>query len=335
MSNIVEAKNKINDKGGAGFLNIPNKFDIGITMLRNQREKITNGGKYNERYQNTFAEKKGYPFSVRYKDINGRLRQTLLNSEGSSSDSSSVTSSGDKSKLTPSPISSPKFDKPVKLTTILNGSPTKYRNATQDLNKTSDVAQLTSFKLLSDKLSLEKNQINRAEQQPLDTINILEQAEIAISNIEANEIRKRNMEKFNQLCKNVRPEVKKGQKDVSQELREEPRKAVNIESLAPPLKSFNEVENFLKPGVSDMEAENTENFERRTKIRSSTGRNERQEKNSKSKPLSRAASDAQDHKIPDRTAVKPKPRNRIELYSKEVFFVVCTYELFVLLFLII
>lgn len=342
MSNIVEAKNKIN-KDSKGFLKFPNKFDTGITMLRKEREKITNGGKYNERYQDTFS-KQGHPLSVRYKDINGRLRQAL-NSEGSSSgssDSSSVTSSTEKSKLTPSPISSPKFDKPVKLTTILNGSPTKNRNATQDLNKTSNIGQLTSFRLVSEinrsPIRIQKGELiylptqreriyDEIEQQPLDTLESLQTAGNLISKIEADERRRRNIQKFNEICKNIKPEIKNDHKDASQELREEPRKkAINIESLAPPLKSFNEVENFLKPGVSDMEAENTENFERGTKIRSSTGYNERQEKNNKSnknKPLSRAASDAQDHKIPDRTVPKPKPRNRIYAVeprnTKEVF----------------
>lgn len=349
MSNIVEAKNEINDKGSSAsaFQKFANKFDIGITMLQNRRDKITNGGKYNERYQDTFAEKKGYPLSARYKDIYGRLRQ-VPNSEGSSSgssDSSSVASSSDKSKRNPSPVSSPKFDKPVKLSTIINGSPTKNRNATQDLNKTSNMAQLTSFRLVSEvkrpiknnkgelmyikphRLHDENDQVvNKIEQQPPDTMELLQNAGSIISKLEADEKRRRNIQKFNEICKNLKPDVKNEQKDVSQELREEPRKnAINIESLAPPLKSFNEVENFLKPGVSDMEAENTENFERGTKVRSSTGYNERQEKNksNKNKPLSRAASDAQDHKIPDRTAPKPKPRNRIYAVepriTKEVF----------------
>lgn len=333
---MIEINNRINGKDYKKKLQLKDKFDIGIKMLRNQREQITNAGKYNERYKNTFAEKKEYPLSARYKDLNCRINARFgLNSEGGSTDTESSSSAhSEHSRPTPSPVSSPKFEKPVKLTSILN-PPSKNSNATQDLNKTNNLSQLTSYKLVSDIKKVDsasespkiesicKNKedcINIYQIQPpkqtdhknIETMDALLQVENYISQMEAEETRKRNMQKFNELCKNLKPDGGKGQKDKSQE-------TINKkvpEHMMAPLKAFNEVENLLKPGVSDMEAENSQPFDRSNKIRSSTGAADRTEKVNKSKPLSRAASDAQEHKVPERV---PLPRPRYNKNSSQVF----------------
>lgn len=372
-SGIIEIKNNINKKENGEFdkstqsFKDSNRFDIGIKMLKNQREKITNAGKYNERYKNTFAypptDKKEFPLSMRYRDINGRLilKRNSLSNQGSSDNS--VDS--DHSKTDSTPNASPKFEKPVTLTSILNNSTDtkkvisgKNSNATQDLNKAGNVSQLTKFRLVSDIKkpntsnelgSTKSNKSSKKEQdiniysiqpvqtelpksvgvnlvfdapkdlqiKPIDTMDTLQNVQKYISQIEAEEARRKNMQKFNELCKNLKPDTKSEQKDKSQEIVNEKKPQ---EHILVPLKTSNEVENLLKPGVSDMDVEGTEPFERTDKKRSSVSGTEYNDKN-KGKPLSRASSDVQGHKIPDHV-VKAKlryNRNNSQVY---IFFFV-------------
>lgn len=337
-SSIIQIKNNINTEDNRDFDKSPisvgnsNKFDIGIKMLKNQRDKITNAGKYNERYKNTFAytptTKREYPLSARYRDINGKL---ILKGNSLSDQGSSDSSMGTSHPKTNSPNTSPKFEKPVALSSILNNADDtkkitseKNSNATQDLNKAGNVSQLTSYKQVNKnknetdiniysiqpmKTELIKpigvNSTYDAPKPPVDTLDTLLHVENYISQIEAQEVRRKNMQKFLELCQTLKSDSKLDKKDKSQDVLPE-KKAQ--EHILVPLKTSNEVENLLKPGVSDMEVEEKkESFERSNKIRSSMGGTEYNEKN-RNKPLSRAASDVQDHPIPNRPVVKPKPR---------------------------
>lgn len=245
-------------------------------------------------------QKKEFPHSARYRIVNGKVEA------GSTS-----------SRTNNSPTMPTKFEQPVKLTSILS-SPTDTRkavtsNATQDLNKAENLSQLISYKLVSDvkkqQPPTETNGVNVYSIQPpqtTDTLDTLSTIEKCITQMEAKAIQQKNIQKFLELCKSIKPDAKtdNNNKDKSQT-------SVVPPSVVPPnqpLKSFNEVENLLKPGVSDMEAEYTETtFDRSAKTRSSTSGAERAA--IKSKPLSRAVSDAQEHKpITERVATKPKPR---------------------------
>lgn len=383
-SGIIKRKNNINrsddnrdlDNSRISFRD-PDKFDIGIKMLKNQREKITNAGKYNERYKNTFAyaptDKKEFPLSARYRDINGRLilKRNSLSDQGSS-DSNSTGSMGTDRPKQNSPNTSPKFEKPIALSSILSNTTDakkitsgKNSNATQDLNKTGNLSQLTSYRLVSDikkpnapnesetpktdKIRKEDTNIysiqpvktelpksvgvhlvfdapKDLQAKPIETLDTLQHVQNYISQIEAEEVKRKNLEKFLAMCQKLKsdpksvPPVQKDKSDKSQEVLLE-KKAQ--EHILVPLKTSNEVENLLKPGVSDMKVEETESFDRSNKIRSSMGGAEYNEKN-RNKPLSRAASDVQADSVPNRVVAKPKPRynrNNSQVYYQVYLFV--------------
>lgn len=250
-----------------------------------------------------FGNRKEYPLSARYKNPTSSTSRPTNNS----------------------PTMPVKFDQPVKLTTILS-NPQTSGNATQDLNKAEDLSQLISYKLVSgvkkppapDKdPDVNIYAIQPKAEPATDTMDALSNVERCITQMEAKAIQQKNIQKFLELCKSIKPDAKADPKDASGDsLAQEPA------ALQPPLKSFNEVEDLLKPGVSDMEAEYAETFDRSSKTRSSAGGAERAERAAKvAKPLSRAASDAQEHKgVPERVA-KAKPRytrNASQVYTHGV-----------------
>lgn len=246
-------------------------------------------------------QKREFPLSARYRTSNGNA-------------SNNAETGSTSSKTNNSPTMPMKFEQPVKLTSILS-SPTDTRkavsgNATQDLNKAENLSQLISYKLVSDvkkpQPETKDNGVNIYSIQPpktTDTLDTLNTIEKCITQMEAKAIQQKNIQKFIEICKSIKPDSKTEAKEKSQN-----QLAPNVvPSNQPPLKSFNEVENLLKPGVSDMEAEYSETFDRTAKTRSSTSGAERAA--IKSKPLSRAASDAQEHKpITERVVTKAKPR---------------------------
>lgn len=247
-------------------------------------------------------QKREFPLSARYKTANGKV-------------DGNVEAGSTSSRMNNSPTMPVKFEQPVKLTSILS-SPTDTRkavtsNATQDLNKAENLAQLISYKLVSDikkpppAETKEGNGVNVYSIQPpktTDTLDTLSTIEKCITQMEAKAIQQKNIQKFLELCKSIKPDAKTDSKDKSQTSVVPP----SVPPNQPPLKSFNEVENLLKPGVSDMEAEYTETFDRAAKTRSSTSGAERAA--IKTKPLSRTVSDAQEHKPVTERVAKPKPR---------------------------
>lgn len=248
-------------------------------------------------------QKREFPLSARYRSANGKVN----NETGTTT--SRVTNN--------SPTMPVKFEQPVKLTSILSN------NATQDLNKAENMSQLVSYKLVSDVKKQQDGDVNIYSIQPpktteTDTLDTLQTVEKCISQMEAKAIQQKNIQKFLELCKSIKPDAKTDVKDKSQDLVQKP-------AIQPPLKSFNEVENLLKPGVSDMEAEYSETFDRASKTRNSTSGAERAERIVKSKPLSRAASDAQEHNkvvtVPEKVTSKPKPR-----YGRNVSQVICNFR---------
>lgn len=249
-------------------------------------------------------QKREFPLSARYRNINGKTSNNVDVEAGSTS-----------TRMNNSPTMPVKFEQPVKLTSILS-SPTDTRktvsgNATQDLNKADNLSQLTSYKLVSDvkkpqSETKDNDDVNVYSIQPpktTETLYTLSTIEKCINQMEAKAVQQKNIQKFLELCKSIKPDTKPDNKDKSQNSIV----PASVTSNQPPLKSFNEVENFLKPGVSDMEAEYTETFDRSAKTRNSTSGAERT--TIRSKPLSRAVSDAQEHKpITERVVAKPKPR---------------------------
>lgn len=107
-----------------------NPHDIGIKMLKDRRDKITNGGKYSDRYRDTFSHEvkdEKYPLSV-------KCRETLDQHRN-------VPKSGEKSD---SSRQSPNF------TTEMMGTPKAMpSNATNDLNKQENA--LIGYKAMPDR----------------------------------------------------------------------------------------------------------------------------------------------------------------------------------------
>lgn len=290
-----------------------------------QRNRINEGDKKKTTLLKMFKnnQKREFPLSARYRNTNGKIN----NETGTTSRATNN-----------SPTMPVKFEQPVKLTSILS-------NATQDLNKAENMSQLVSYKLVSgvekqqqqqdksDDVNIYTIQPSKTTEPPppttIDTLDSLQTVEKCISQMEAKAIQQKNIQKFLELCKSIKPDTKSDVKDKSQELN--PKPPTNNQ---PPLKSFNEVEDLLKPGVSDMEAEYSETFDRTSKTRNSTSGAERADRTMKSKPLSRAASDAQDHNNKTgvgqktTTIVKAKPRHIRNNVSQQVHnFMLCWRQL--------
>ncbi|XP_048525302.1 serine/threonine-protein kinase MARK2 isoform X3 [Dendroctonus ponderosae] len=111
-----------------------NPHDIGIKMLKDRRDKITNGGKYSDRYRDTFnheVKDEKYPLSVKCRETLDHHRN--LPKSGEKSDSSSSSS-----RHSPS------------LTTEMMGTPKAMpSNATNDLNKQENA--LIGYKAVPDR----------------------------------------------------------------------------------------------------------------------------------------------------------------------------------------
>lgn len=147
----------------------------------------------------------------------------------------------------------------------------------------------------------------------VDTLDSLSQVENYISRCEKEQKLSKNLEKFDDILKKVKNPKATENNNLQKEASQEIKKPVRLEHILEPLKSFDQVEDFLKPGVSDMQAETSADpFDRKDKSRRSTSGVENQPaKPDKGKILSRTASDAQDRPVvgikrSDRVAVKKR-----------------------------
>ena len=155
----------------------------------------------------------------------------------------------------------------------------------------------------------------------LETLNSLQQVESYISQCEAEAQKSRNMQRFQDILKTLKhpKQTREGVESEGKTSQEALLRKKPTEHIQEPLKSFNEVENLLKPGVSDLEAENVEPFERSSKARSSTSEVESGYPKNKTKPLSRTVSDAQErNNIPKKVDKTPKS-NRLNRTGTQVF----------------
>ncbi|XP_018333169.1 MAP/microtubule affinity-regulating kinase 3-like [Agrilus planipennis] len=161
---------------------------------------------------------------------------------------------------------------------------------------------------------------NMKDEMPaLDSMNALQNVQRFIDACEEEAVKNENLKKFEELLKKNQ-DKNKANKDISipdikkavQSPKVEQAKKF-VEHIHEPLKSYNEVEDLLRPGVSDMEADNMENFDRGQKTRNSTSGVRPNE--SKAKPLSRTASDAQER--PQIVRKKPVPKTRQRNLSVE------------------
>ncbi|XP_022905000.2 serine/threonine-protein kinase MARK2 isoform X3 [Onthophagus taurus] len=229
--------------------------------------------------------------------------------------------------------------------------PGKNSNATNELNKSENESQLTGYKPISGnkppqkikdvveksspgllKKLMHKDEMNiytindRKDLKPSpmaarridvnlvfpdDTMNSLQNVQSYINHCEAEAIKARNLEKFDNMLKKVKSPVtqlkeENAPKDKSQDITKKP-----LEHIHEPLKSYNEVENLLKPGVSDMQAENSVPFDRSNKARCSAGGESAYPKKP-TKLLSRTASDAHDRPSEKKETTKSNRRRNVD-----------------------
>lgn len=317
------------------------QHEIGIKMLRDRREKITNGGKYSDRYKNTFSHEvkdEKYPLSTKCRETLEQYR--TLSKQSDKSDSSTLSARH-----------SPSFTKEMM------GTPKAMpSNATNDLNKQENT--LISYKPISDtsprlpltstvntspkqlkypkksnvysitpaadnsknlpqppKIAL-KVILNNPNPGPSDnTQTHLDDVESIISKLKEKEKKEENMRKFNELVAkarkervavpaNVTPAKKPPPVDQSQDLLK-PQKA-----LMNPIKPSKEIEDLqASRGFSDVDTDNEEHqFNRHIKERKSMdqqGTREIKREENKTTSLNRTASDVQDKNV---VMLKRKPR---------------------------
>ncbi|KAJ8959368.1 hypothetical protein NQ318_022054 [Aromia moschata] len=130
-----EKLNKIKDNSLRHSWSL-NRYDIGIKMLRDRREKITNAGKYADRYKDSFThevpKEEKFPLSAMCRDTLEHYRKV---------------SKGERVSPSRSPTVSPKHN--PNLTTEKMRLPTSLKsNATNDLNKQENA--LIGYKLVPD-----------------------------------------------------------------------------------------------------------------------------------------------------------------------------------------
>lgn len=331
--------------------------DIGLRRLKIERDRITYAGKYMDRYKDEFNKKplppprKNNALSARFKDIDGNIRPQ----SAPPSEAEDAGKSGRNVKLLEiigSPVSESR--KVIINSPVLSS---KTNNATHELNKAENMSQLTSYKLVSDakikfkqsksydespkmekKTKKKNNDLNVYTVQPsqkpstdlnhkfsasrgepnLDTLNPLQQIENYISMCEAEAVKKQNLQKFDEILKKKNTNNLNGpliNKEHSQDI-----DLKQFEHIQEPLKSFNEVENLLRPGLSDMQAENAETFDRTDKTRNSTTGVQRNEVKLNVK-LARASSDAQERVPIQRKKPVTKIRHhRVSSQDSQVFF---------------
>lgn len=322
--------------------NLTNQHEIGIKMLRDRREKITNGGKYSDRYKDTFSHEvkdEKYPLSTKCRETLVQYRS--LSKQSDKSDSSTLSARH-----------SPNFTKEMM------GTPKAMpSNATNDLNKQENT--LISYKHIPDTsprlpltstLNISPKQLKYPKKSnvysitpaaadspknphpPKIALNLiltnpnpgtsdntqthLDDVESIISKLKEKEKKEENMRKFNELVAKARKDVrvpapvntipakKPPPVDQSQDLLK-PQKA-----LMNPIKPSKEIEDLqASRGFSDVDTDNEEhNFSRHIKERKSMdqqGTREIKREENKTTSLNRTASDVQDKNV---VMLKRKPR---------------------------
>ncbi|XP_018579500.1 serine/threonine-protein kinase MARK2 isoform X4 [Anoplophora glabripennis] len=115
----------------------PDRYDIGIKMLKDRREKITSGGKYTDRYKDTFThevpKEEKFPLSAKCRDT---LEQYRKVSKGE--------------RLDVSPVVATKHHHPTLTTEKMKLTNSSKSNATNDLNKQENA--LIGYKLVPDNI---------------------------------------------------------------------------------------------------------------------------------------------------------------------------------------
>ncbi|XP_066255972.1 serine/threonine-protein kinase MARK2-like isoform X9 [Euwallacea similis] len=319
-----------------------NPYDTGIRMLKDRRDKITNGGKYSERYKDTFShevKEEKYPLSAKCRETLEQHRKSSVQN-GERADTSSRHSPNLTTEMMGTPKAMPSNatndlnkqanaligykqvpDRGAKpLTSPLNTSPKQFKWPKK--NKDVNIYNITPSGEATKPQKVALNVIFRdsVAHGADNTMSHLENVENIISKLNEQEKQDENLRKFNELVKQITksepsktlmkgPAPKKPSPpavDHSQDLT--PQKA-----LLNPMKPSKEIENLqASRGFSDVDTDNEDqgNFRRHVKERKSmdhqsTIKDRSRAVAGKVTSLSRTASDVQDKNV---VTLKRKPR---------------------------
>lgn len=333
-----------------------NKHDIGLRILKEKRDRITYAGKYSERYKDLKL--------IRSSSMYQNYRQETPTSDNDNTTCPSFIQNQfnnmkhERTNGNESVVESP--TRPRKLQNLVQSSnPTspkfnhkespifvrkqpmspnfkaikKYikdketgSNATYDLNNSTNVSQLTSYKIKKSddlKIPIDYTEVNyltvpnnaalcstptNPEDNSFETMRLLKNVESFIAKREENENLRNNFHKFDELIKKQSAATALLQEDIKikKEKSQDFEKAI---PLADPLKSYGEVENLLRPGVSNLEPDQIVELRRSDK-------EERMPEKKKNYPVARTVSDVQDNRRVRHVLEKqlPKPRVRPKVF---------------------
>lgn len=312
--------------------------DIGIQRLKEERNRITYGVKYADRYKSFLQQNLPAATATKLE----MEPKCPLNSPNIKPNTNSPNFIQKHTFKPPSNPTSPKFNHKTspsfaKKQTLSPNFPNKMgfkdkehgRNATQDLNNSKNVSQLASYRIIS------------TSNQPPKLIDYTEQNYYTVPNSENYTVNLRNKNKDDTktdtmyTLENIQAYITECEEQ--QKLKKivpdfpaimtRPRTEENILScrenspnidskdmnhIQEPLKSFNEVENLLKPGVSDLEAEHREIKGSRHSSRT----DEDYQRTPPHKQVHRTVSDARYRpaKVFEKHLQNPRPRKTIKVY---------------------
>ncbi|XP_060520714.1 serine/threonine-protein kinase MARK2-like isoform X3 [Cylas formicarius] len=314
--------------------------DIGIKMLKDRREKITNAGKYSERYRDAFAhdvKEEKYPLTSKCREALEHHRQSakgdresptlatgmVLASRASPSNATNDLNKNQNALIGYKPvpdgsIKSPPLTSPV---TSPIGTPksTKWPKKSKDVNIYS-VTPATNDAVESQPKprQVALNLILNSNQQNDSTMSHLLQVEDIISKLNEKEKKEVNLRKFDELVKKVilGGDAKAAKKPATAAegppASEQSQDALKSHGhILNPIKHCNEIEDLQAKGLSDVETdmEHERPFKRHVKERKSMDHQAVKEakasSNAAAAPLNRTASDVQDKNA---AALKRKPR---------------------------
>lgn len=343
-----------------------NKYDIGLRILKETRDKVTYAGKYSERYKDlklirTNVKDMNVPPENTPMDDNQAVSTTNNQSPLSNHKECHVkrpespTKNNNNNKIivhkeyqldikqrNSSNPTSPKFNhkesprflrkQPMspnfKLKTKCIKDIESGSNATYDLNNSKNLSQLTRYKMKVEentKKTIDYTEINyrtvpnnaalctstTQDETYFDTLQGLKGVENYIARREERQKLFDNINKFDEMMMKNRKKVPNLlQEDVLMKKEKSQDFDYNKKALShinDPLISYGEVEDLLKPGVSNLEAEKIVEL-RHSAIQKRT-------ENKKEYPVSRTVSDAQDIKHRKQVLEKQLPRPRLNKFK--------------------
>lgn len=322
----------------------PNSHDIGIQRLKEERNRITYGVKYADRYK-SFLEPISPTANSTKIEMDPKCPSNSPNIKPNTGSPNFIQKHTFKPQSNPT---SPKFNHKnspsfAKKQTMSPNFPNKIgfkdkergRNATHDLNNSKNISQLASYRIISASNQATPKPVDYTEQNyftvpnpesyavtfrnkikddpKTDTLYTLENIQAYITECEEQQKLKKIAPDF--PTNMTRPRTEENILSCRESSPKIDSKDMN--HIQEPLKSFNEVENLLKPGVSDLEAEHRE-----IKGRHSSTNEEYNKRTPSHKHVLRTVSDARykPAKVFEKQLQNPRPRKITKVFFCSLFY---------------